>query len=169
MKNCNPPENQIRRRILPRVRHCSRRSFHGLPAATARPRPRSHTATPCPTNIQVPAGNEAFLEGHAVGTQNYVCQPSGSGFAWTLFTPQATLFSDRARQVTTHFFSPNPFENGTIRATWQHSRDTSTVWGKDATSLIPTSTSSNRVRFPGSGLRSTQRLESRTDPPVATR
>ena len=72
--------------------------------------------------------------GHGVGTQNYVCQPSGAGFAWILFTPQATLFSDRARQVTTHFFSPNPFEltDGAIRVTWQHSRDTSTVWGKDA-------------------------------------
>jgi len=46
-----------------------------------------------------------------------------------LFTPQATLFNDQLKQVTTHFFSPNPFEN-VIRATWQHSRDTSTVWGR---------------------------------------
>jgi hypothetical protein len=28
-----------------------------------------------------------------------------------------------------HYFGPNPFENGTIRAAWQH-RDTSTVWGQ---------------------------------------
>jgi hypothetical protein len=63
--------------------------------------------------------------------------PNTSGFAWILFTPQATLFTDHDKQVITHFFSPNPFENntnvgvmadGTIRATWQDSRDTSTVW-----------------------------------------
>lgn len=85
------------------------------------------TPPPVPDNIQVPAGNKVFLEGHAAGTQNYICLPSGSGVAFVLFTPQATLFRDNDRQVTTHFFSPNPFENGTIRATWQHSRDTSTV------------------------------------------
>lgn len=81
-----------------------------------------------PTDIQVPAGNKAFLEGHGVGTQNYVCLPAGSGVAFTLITPQATLLDDEGGQVTTHFFSPNPFESGTIRATWQHSQDTSTVW-----------------------------------------
>jgi hypothetical protein len=94
---------------------------------------------PVPTNIQVPAGNKAFLEGHGVGTQNYICLPSGAGFAFVLFTPEATLFNDDDEQVTTHFFSPNPFESNTnpavvtagmIRATWQHSRDTSTVWAK---------------------------------------
>ena len=105
------------------------------------------TPPPVPSNIQVPAGNKAFLEGHAVGTQDYVCTPcpnpstsvcpDASGFAWILFTPQATLFTDNDKQVITHFFSPNPFEtntnlgvtaDGMIRATWQHSRDTSTVW-----------------------------------------
>jgi hypothetical protein len=85
---------------------------------------------PVPANIQVPAGNKAFLVGHAVGTQNYVCLPSSTGFNFVLFTPQATLFSDHDKQVATHHFSPNPFEGGTIRATWQHSRDTSTVWGQ---------------------------------------
>jgi Protein of unknown function (DUF3455) len=35
---------------------------------------------------------------------------------------------DDARQIITHFLSPNPDEGGTARATWQHSRDTSTVW-----------------------------------------
>lgn len=83
-----------------------------------------------PEEIQVPPGNTAFLEGHAIGTQNYICLPSGAGFAWTLFTPQATLSDDDAVQVTTHFFSPNPSENDTIRATWQHSQDTSSVWAR---------------------------------------
>jgi Protein of unknown function (DUF3455) len=88
------------------------------------------TPPPVPTDVRVEAGNKAFLVGHATGTQNYVCLPSGSGVAWALFTPQATLFDDEGQQITTHFFSPNPFEGGVIRATWQHSRDTSTVWGR---------------------------------------
>jgi hypothetical protein len=83
-------------------------------------------------------GNEAFFVGHAIGTQNYVCVPCditkagcpSTGVVFALFTPQATLFNDQFEQQTTHFFSPNPFEGGTIRATWEHSRDTSTVWAK---------------------------------------
>jgi Protein of unknown function (DUF3455) len=86
------------------------------------------TPPPVPSNIQVAKGNKAFLEGHAVGTQDYICLPSGSGFAWTFFGPQATLFNDDDKQVITHFLSPNPFESEMPRATWQHSRDTSTVW-----------------------------------------
>jgi len=88
------------------------------------------TPPPVPPEIEVPAGSKAFLEGHAEGTQNYVCLPSGLGFAWTLFTPQATLFSDNDKQIMTHFFSPNPFESGTVRATWEDSKDTSMVWGQ---------------------------------------
>jgi Protein of unknown function (DUF3455) len=92
-----------------------------------------------PTSIQVPAGNEAFLVGRGIGTQNYHCSPSGAGFAWILFTPEAVLLSDFGRQITSHFFSPNPRERntdptviaqGTIRAAWRHSRDSSTVWGR---------------------------------------
>ena len=96
-------------------------------------------APPVPVNIQVPPGNTVFLVGHGVGTQNYICLRSGAGVAWTLFTPQATLFNHRARQLTTHFFSPNPSENGTVRATWQHSRDTSIVWAQ----LAPNGSSSD--------------------------
>jgi hypothetical protein len=85
-----------------------------------------------PENIQVPESNEAFLLGHAAGTQNYVCLPSPTigKVAWTLFTPQATLFDDQGEQITTHFFSPNPFESGILRAAWEHSGDTSIVWGR---------------------------------------
>jgi hypothetical protein len=40
--------------------------------------------------------------------------------------------NDDDKQITTHFLSPNqssnPSEAGMARATWQHSRDTSTVW-----------------------------------------
>ncbi|MFA5923964.1 MAG: DUF3455 domain-containing protein [Methylococcaceae bacterium] len=139
MKNYNAPESLTTRRILLMA------SATALTVAfvVALPQPAHAdrvTPPPVPTNIQVPAGNKAFLVGHAVGTQNYICLPSGGGFKFVLFTPQATLFADNDKQVTTHFFSPNlspipsPFppddDVGTIRATWQHSRDTSTVWAK---------------------------------------
>ena len=87
--------------------------------------------TAVPANIQVPAGNKLFLVGHAVGTQNYICLPADGTFKFILFTPQATLFKEE-KQITTHYFSPNPFEGGTVRATWQHSKNSSTVWGKVA-------------------------------------
>jgi Protein of unknown function (DUF3455) len=56
--------------------------------------------------------------------------PTWPCFAWTLFTPQATLFTAQERQLITHFFGPNPFEGETIRPACQHSRDTSTVWAR---------------------------------------
>jgi hypothetical protein len=91
-----------------------------------------------PDQIQVEPANKAFFVGHAGGTQNYVCLPTATGVAFQLFTPEATLFNDEAKQRTTHFFSPDinpdpdagPQELNAIRATWEDSRDTSTVWGK---------------------------------------
>jgi len=88
------------------------------------------TPPPVPSNIQVPEGNVAYLVGHAVGTQNYVCLPFEDGARFTLFTPQATLFNQDGEEIMTHYFGPNPAEGGTVRAAWQHSRDTSTVWGQ---------------------------------------
>jgi hypothetical protein len=88
---------------------------------------------PLPPDLdEVPPPHEVVFVGHAIGTQNYVCLPAGSGVAWTLFTPQATLFRKHGQQLTTHFFSPNPNpeDNNTVRAAWQHSRDSSTVWGR---------------------------------------
>jgi hypothetical protein len=106
------------------------------------------TVPPVPPAIQVPAANTPFLKGQAIGTQNYVCLPSASGFSWTFFGPQATLFlafkffnSDIRQQITTHFLSPNPDESGAPRATWQSSFDTSAVWGRS----IASSTDSNFV------------------------
>jgi hypothetical protein len=122
MKNCHALQNQTTRCIL--LIACAA----ALAVAFTVSLPQPAHADPVPDNIQVPAGNTVFLEGHAVGTQNYICLPSSSGFAWTFFGPQATLFDDDDEQVITHFLSPNPFESGTPRATWQHSRDTSTVW-----------------------------------------
>jgi hypothetical protein len=75
------------------------------------------TPPPVPDLIQVPEGHRLFMAGHAYGTQNYICLPSSAGgFAWTLFGPQATLFHNDARQMMTHFLSPNPDEAGTPRA-----------------------------------------------------
>jgi len=81
-----------------------------------------------PDTLAVPAGSKAFLIGHAVGTQNYICLPDGAGAKWMLFGPQATVFDDAGKQIMTHFLSPNPAESGTPRATWQHSDRTSAVW-----------------------------------------
>jgi Protein of unknown function (DUF3455) len=94
-----------------------------------------------PANLQVPAGQQPFLIGRAYGTQNYSCLPSATGYSWTLFGPQATLFDGQGEQVITHFLSPNPDESGTPRATWQHSQDTSSVWAM----AIETSTDPNYV------------------------
>jgi hypothetical protein len=83
-----------------------------------------------PDRLHPPEGSEAFLIGHAFGTQDYVCAASGSGVAFVLTTPEAVLFDNPARRVVNHFFSPNPFEGGTIRATWQSTRNSSVFWGK---------------------------------------
>src|SRR3979490_963712 len=72
------------------------------------------TAPPVPANLQVPAGKTVFLKGQEQGTPNYICLPSTSGFSWTFFSPQATLFfninwfgGDLRQQIITHFLSPN--------------------------------------------------------------
>jgi hypothetical protein len=87
-----------------------------------------------PAELEIPAGYSAYFKGHAIGTQNYVCLPTASGLAWTFVAPQATLFRTFRGAVTeqlmTHFLSPNPIEDGLSRATWQHSDDSSRVWGR---------------------------------------
>ncbi len=94
---------------------------------------------PVPTNLEVPAGNRVYLAGHAIGTQDYICLPSG----WVFYGPQATLFDVEAgddEQIITHFLSPNPAEGGKPRPTWQHSRDTSAVWGNNDAGSVQSST-----------------------------
>lgn len=100
---------------------------------------------PTPTDITVPAGNTAFLVGHAQGTQGYVClpDPNTGGTSWTINAarPEATLFTKifgQDVQIITHFASidANPNQNATLpvskagNATWQSSFDTSKVWAK---------------------------------------
>jgi len=95
-----------------------------------------------PTNITPPVGNEAFLVGHAFGSQGYVCLPDVHGQpSWTVNSPrpEATLFTDllgQQQQIITHFASINeaPKPGVTVslsgNATWQSSFDTSKVWAK---------------------------------------
>jgi len=104
----------------------------GAPTATTA---AALTPPAVPANLVVPDGYRAYLAGHAVGTQNYVCTtnpsgPTGPAIGWVLYGPQATLFSRDGVQLMTHFLSPNPEEGGTPRPTWLHSRDSSAVWAR---------------------------------------
>jgi len=117
-----------------------------------------------PANLEVQAGNQVYLQGLGVGTQDYICLPCpnaitpaamcpASGFAWAFYAPQATLFDvdvGHEKQIITHFLSPNPnpAEGGTPRPTWQHSRDTSTVWANNS---VPPAHSSSDPRFVAAG------------------
>ena len=98
-----------------------------------------------PDLITPPAGNTAFLLGHAVGTQGYVCLPTGPGAdtaSWTVnpSRPEATLFTEffgRDIQILTHFQSPDANPNELVpkpipfgSATWQSSFDSSRVWAQ---------------------------------------
>jgi hypothetical protein len=98
-----------------------------------------------PAQLQVPAGNEVYLVQHAVGTQNYVCLPSGGGYVWSFWGPQATLFSDEDDQKLTHFLSNDT--NGIARPTWLHSKDSSTIWGAG----IATASSASNPEFVEAG------------------
>ena len=106
-------------------------NFDSIPSPTT-----SETITP-------PAGTSAFLLGHGVGTQGYVCLPNATGgVSWTVNNarPEATLFTKifgEAVQIITHFLSPvvnpngigpNPPRFGDV--TWQSSFDSSRVWAQ---------------------------------------
>lgn len=130
MKKLPVLENQITRRLVTLA--CAAALTVVSLASSLQPVRAENLRPPAvPANIQAPAGNKLFFVGHAVGTQNYICLPADGDVKFTLFTPQATLFKEQ-KQIITHYFSPNPFEGGAVRATWQHSKDTSTVWGKVA-------------------------------------
>jgi hypothetical protein len=74
------------------------------------------TTPTTPNAITPPAGNSAFLVGHAVGTQGYVCLPTSIGAStasWTVNAsrPEATLYVmvfDRFVEVVTHFLWSEP-------------------------------------------------------------
>ena len=87
-----------------------------------------------------PSDFTPFLAAHAVGTQGYFCVAAGSAFRWMPFGPQATLFDQDSAQVLTHFLGVTPYSQESNPA-WQHSRDSSIVWGH----LITPSTDANFV------------------------
>src|ERR1700757_279327 len=68
-----------------------------------------------PAAITPPAGNSAFLVGHAVGTQGYVCLPTSTGASWTVngSRPEAILSASSSGKdfEITHFLSPNTNPN----------------------------------------------------------
>src|SRR6266536_3280988 len=99
------------------------------------------TPPPTPDDIAVPAGNSAYLVGHAFGSQGYTCLPTSTGgTAWNpAARPEATLFTDffgQKVQIITHFQSINEDPDATPpvplsgNATWQSSLDSSRVWMK---------------------------------------
>ena len=166
MKNCNALETQTTRRIL--FIGCATALAMALTVGLPQPAHADRVTPPAVHDkIQVPPGATAFLVGHAVGTQNYICLPCpnpttppgtkcpDSGFAFQLFTPEATLSADNEKQIITHFFSPNPDQGGAIRATWQDSHDTSTVWA----SATGAATNSTDPQFVQPGAVAWLRLE----------
>src|SRR5262245_49444511 len=129
---CDIPGRKFQRRTGMRKQFVLAVLVSSVALASARAEAADRITPPAvPGNLQVGDNAKAFLMGDAYGTQNYVCLPSSTsptGFAWTLFGPQATLFNDDDEQIITHFLSPNPVESDTPRASWRHSRDSSTVW-----------------------------------------
>lgn len=97
-----------------------------------------------PAAITPPAGNSAFVVGHAVGTQGYVCLPTSTGASWTVNAsrPEAVLTANFTRRdfEINHFlspntnpneFAPNPLPFGS--PTWRSCHDGSVVWAKALT------------------------------------
>ena len=95
-----------------------------------------------PIDITPPAGNVAFLVGHAFGSQGYTCLPTiTGGTSWTInpARPEATLFTNifgKPLEIITHFASINEGPKPGVvpplsgNATWQSSFDSSRVWAK---------------------------------------
>ena len=122
-------------------------------ATVTRAQAQNITPPTTPPIITPPAGNSAFLVGHAVGTQGYVCLPTSAGAStasWTVkgARPEATLFQSffgQDFQIITHFLSPDTNPNGAApnplpfgSATWQSSFDSSKVWAQVPLSNLTT-------------------------------
>ena len=118
--------------------------FESVPRALA----QKITTPATPAAITPPAGNSAFLAGHAEGTQGYVCLPTSTGASWTVngSRPEAVLSAGSSSGKDweiTHFLSPdtNPNENAPNplpfgSPTWRSSQDGSVVWAKALTSTV---------------------------------
>jgi hypothetical protein len=111
-------------------------------------------------NITPPAGNSAFLVGHAEGTQGYVCLPTSAGASWTVngSRPEAILSASSSSGKNfeiTHFLSPNTNPNEHApnplpfgSPTWWSSLDGSVVWAK---ALTPPVASGSDASCPNTG------------------
>jgi Protein of unknown function (DUF3455) len=121
------------------------------------------TPPPTPTAITPPAGNSAFLVGHAFGSQGYTCLPTSTGAtSWTVnpaARPEATLFATffgQPVQIITHFASESSSQY--LWGATRHGRVLSTpakcgqqCWGRIRSSLGPTPRVARiQVRFPAS-------------------
>src|SRR5262245_37891857 len=78
MKHSHAHANQTTRRVL--LLACVTVLIAAIRPADAN---RDFVSPSVPDNLEVAAGNKLFLVGHAVGTQQYICLPSGSSVAWT--------------------------------------------------------------------------------------
>jgi hypothetical protein len=123
-----------------------------------------------PAAITPPTGNSAFLVGHAVGTQGYVCLPTSTGASWTVngSRPEAILSASssgqRMKKTKTarkgdfeiiHFLSPNTNPNEFAPTplpfgspTWRSALDGSVVWAK---ALTPPVASGSDASCPNAG------------------
>jgi hypothetical protein len=78
LKNGKQLSNQATRRVIPSAWATALAVALAVAFAASLSQPAyadKVTPLPVPPDLQVAAGNEAFLVGHAVGTQNYVWAP----------------------------------------------------------------------------------------------
>jgi len=83
-------------------------------AATAgcatRPAPAIPAPTGVPAALQAPAGQEPFLQAHAVGVQIYECAAKADapgGWAWQFRGPEATLTDAAGKTIGRHWAGPS--------------------------------------------------------------
>jgi len=138
--------NIVRTRSLLTAALALASAFGGVSPAVA----QRVTPPPTPSLITPEAGNSAFLFGHGVGTQGYICLPTAPGAstaAWNANNarPEATLFVKffgQEVQIITHFLSPDTNPNGNApkplpfgSVTWQSSFDSSKVWAQKVNAI----------------------------------
>jgi hypothetical protein len=79
-------------------------------ATTPGPLPAIPVPADVPAALQAPAGQEPYLQVHAVGVQVYECAPKDDapgGWAWQFRGPEATLSDAAGKTVGRHFGGPS--------------------------------------------------------------
>jgi hypothetical protein len=80
----------------------------GAQAAETTPAIAVPTGVPAP--LQAPAGQEPYLQAHAVGVQVYECAAKADapdGWAWRFRSPEATLTDAAGKVIGRHFAGPS--------------------------------------------------------------